>query len=480
MKSTDMKSTYFLTLLLVVALVFTGCKSKKEQSDLVATDENGVAILSDSVVENIVRRSYQYVALYNVNNKWAMGPLDGLATGAWNKGMTRTELLDHTTQSIARPNNDVLYGLWMTDLQEDAYVLQFPAIDSKYISLMATAYDHYVNIPISTTKGDFGKPINVLFYSERTKGYNGEAVEGIDEVFEMSGDFVSLAFRAMPHADEPERYAGIVEAMNNIQGMSLAKFKGGEETALAETNFPKYGATDLDIFENNLLEVMQFVFNHSTFDESDELDQGVLAAYKPLGVEPGKKFDPDGIKVDGEQFRKIADKIRLESLGMMTAANAERLSSKMFQPKGKTDLETITILSVVGPVGQPISEAFYPTVNTADGSEMNAQYDYVIRMTKQELPPANGFWSITLYDQQNGFFIPNDHKKYSVGENSGMKLNAEGGIEIYIAAEKPNGVPMENWLPINRMDQNIDLGLRVYAPDLEKLKSYKAPVAEKL
>ena len=39
----------------------------------IKTDENGVAILSDSVVENIVRRSYQYVALYNVNNKWAMG-----------------------------------------------------------------------------------------------------------------------------------------------------------------------------------------------------------------------------------------------------------------------------------------------------------------------------------------------------------------------------------------------------------------------
>jgi len=37
-------------------------------------------------------------------------------------------------------------------------------------------------------------------------------------------------------------------------------------------------------------------------------------------------------------------------------------------------------------------------------------------------------------------------KKYSVGENAGMKLNAEGGIEIYVAAEKPKGAPEENWL----------------------------------
>ncbi len=35
----------------------------------------------------------------------------------------------------------------------------------------------------------------------------------------------------------------------------------------------------------------------------------------------------------------------------------------------------------------------------------------------------------------------------SVGENAGMKLDEEGGIEIYVAAEKPKGVPEENWLP---------------------------------
>ncbi len=35
----------------------------------------------------------------------------------------------------------------------------------------------------------------------------------------------------------------------------------------------------------------------------------------------------------------------------------------------------------------------------------------------------------------------------SVGENAGMKLDEEGGIEIYVAAEKPKGVPEETWLP---------------------------------
>ena len=86
----------------------------------------------------------------------------------------------------------------------------------------------------------------------------------------------------------------------------------------------------------------------------------------------------------------------------------------------------------------------------------------------------------TLYDAKNGFFIPNEQKKYSVGENAGFKLDEDGGIEIHIAAEQPQGVPRENWLPINRKDEALDIVMRIYDPDLEKMKSWQAPKAEKL
>jgi hypothetical protein len=96
------------------------------------------------------------------------------------------------------------------------------------------------------------------------------------------------------------------------------------------------------------------------------------------------------------------------------------------------------------------------------------------------MPPAGAFWSVTFYDSTNGFFIPNDRKKYSVGENAGFKLDEDGGIEIHIAAEQPEGVPDENWLPINRTDEALDLVMRIYEPDLEKLKSWVPPMAEKV
>jgi hypothetical protein len=61
-----------------------------------------------------------------------------------------------------------------------------------------------------------------------------------------------------------------------------------------------------------------------------------------------------------------------------------------------------------------------------------------------------------------------------------MKLDEDGGIEIYIAAEKPEGVPEENWLPIPREDLALSPQLRIYVPDLEKLKSWQPSVARKL
>ena len=111
---------------------------------------------------------------------------------------------------------------------------------------------------------------------------------------------------------------------------------------------------------------------------------------------------------------------------------------------------------------------------------MNAMHDYVIRMTPDERPPAGAIWSVTLYDTENGYFIPNDHKKYSVGENAGMELDDDGGISIYIAAEQPPGVPDETWLPINREDVEIGPILRIYEPDLEQFKTWTIPKAEKL
>jgi len=431
--------------------------------------------LSDAQVENLVRRSYQYVAMYNVNNRFA------LKQGRWNACAADTQLKDHTMREIARPNNDTLYISCMLDLRKDPVILEMPAFDSKYVSLMITAYDHYVNIPMSTRVGDFRKPEKMLIYSARTAGYKGEPVEGVDRLFEATGDFVSAVLRVMPHGNDPGRFKRVVGQMQTVELVTLSEYRGGKAKPIDDIEFPPVGKTDVDVFGNNLLEVMQFVFNHTTFDPKDELDEAVLAAYQPLGVVPGRAFDAARVaKIDGERFRRTAERIAAAELAKTADPGFEQDMSSMFEPKGRMKLELLLSQSVIGPIGVPADEALYPPIVTTDGKPMNAMHDYVIRMSKQSLPPAGAFWSITLYDTQNGFFIPNERKKYSVGENAGMKLNEDGGIDIYIAATKPDGVPEENWLPINRKDEDMGAIMRIYVPDLEEMKTWKAPKAESI
>ena len=432
--------------------------------------------LSDAQIEDLVRRSYQYVAMYNVNNKFA------LKQGGWNTVVADTQLKDHTMRDIARPNNDTLYIGCMLDLRKDPVILDIPAFDSKYVSLMVTGYDHYVNVPMSVTTGDFKKPEKVLFYTARTKGYDGNPVKGVDRTFEMTGDFVSAIFRVMPHANEKALFKKIIGQMQSVKLITLSEFQGKPVKAIDDVTFPNVGKSDFGLYENNFLEVMQFVVNCTTFDSKNEVDTAFLAALKPLGVEPGKTFDRNkAVGIDGKRFRSIAEKVQKSefALAMDPAVTAEHGLS-LFKTKGKITQKLLLMQSVIGPIGLPATEAVYPPVATKDGQPMNEQHDYVIRMTKDQLPPAKAFWSMTLYDSANGFFIPNDRKKYSVGENGGMKLNADGGIDVYVAAEKPKSVPDENWLPINRKDENLDVILRIYMPDLEKFKTWTAPKAEKI
>ena len=241
-------------------------------------------------------------------------------------------------REIARPNNDSLYISALLDLRKDPVILEMPAFDSKYVSLMITGYDHYVNIPMSTRQDDFDKPEKMLVYTARTEGYQGEKIDGIDRYFEATGDFVSAVFRVMPHANEPDRFKRIVEQMKSVKPITLSEYRGGKAKPIDDIDFPPVGKRDADIFENNLLEVMQFVFNHTTFDPKDEIDQKLLAAYEPLGIVPGRRLDPARVaKIDGKRFRSIAEHIFTEkmALGHRRRRSCRRTSSSCSNRKAK-------------------------------------------------------------------------------------------------------------------------------------------------
>jgi len=71
-----------------------------------ATQQDTVTMsveLNDKELDNLVRRSYQYVAMYNVIQKFALDPAsDRMFTDGFNKPVASTALADHNMTSIAR------------------------------------------------------------------------------------------------------------------------------------------------------------------------------------------------------------------------------------------------------------------------------------------------------------------------------------------------------------------------------------------
>jgi len=95
------------------------------------------------------------------------------------------------------------------------------------------------------------------------------------------------------------------------------------------------------------------------------------------------------------------------------------------------------------------------------------------------LPPVNGFWSLTLYNEHH-FFKPNALNRYSLGtKNKNMKLNDDGSLTLYASAQSPGADRETNWLPAP--DGPFSLYVRAYWGKQAILDgSWTPPVIEKV
>jgi len=137
----------------------------------------------------------------------------------------------------------------------------------------------------------------------------------------------------------------------------------------------------------------------------------VVAKLAKLGVYSGKPFDIS--KVDTE----IA--VGLQSV----AKNAIRILDEAIQLTSKkvngwtlfppnigafgTDYRSRAAVAQVGLGANTVQDAVYPTAFTdGDGDPLDGSKRYTLRFEKGATPPANAFWSLTLYDSKS-FFVPN-------------------------------------------------------------------------
>jgi hypothetical protein len=96
---------------------------------------------------------------------------------------------------------------------------------------------------------------------------------------------------------------------------------------------------------------------------------------------------------------------------------------------------------------KPTETQYFYTDNDSSGASLNGGSGYSITFAHGQEPPVDGFWSLTLYNEEH-FFHPNKLKRYSLGtKNKGLQRDADGSLTLYAGAKSPGASKESNWLP---------------------------------
>jgi hypothetical protein len=112
-----------------------------------------------------------------------------------------------------------------------------------------------------------------------------------------------------------------------------------------------------------------------------------------------------------------------------------------------------------------------------DGKPFDSSARYTMHFTKQQLPPARAFWSLTLYNDKQ-FLAANPIDRFAIGDRDALKFNADGSLDLYIQRDSPGKEHDSNWLP-TPANGSFSMNLRLYWPRPEALDGTWTPPAVK-
>jgi hypothetical protein len=200
-------------------------------------------------------------------------------------------------------------------------------------------------------------------------------------------------------------------------------------------------------------------------------DQPIIELMKKIGIESGKSFDPKAIdpviKKSLDTAPKAAQELMKWKLPTLAqVVNGWSMNTDTMGVYGNYYLKR-AIVAQQGLGANLPEDAIYP-MNLWDESNkpLDGANKYVIHFDKNNLPPVDAFWSITLYDDQ-GFQVPNALNRFAVSSWMPFKYNPDGSLDLYFQNESPGKEKEANWLPAPKEPFNVTL--RLYAPRPEAL-----------
>jgi hypothetical protein len=200
-------------------------------------------------------------------------------------------------------------------------------------------------------------------------------------------------------------------------------------------------------------------------------DQATIARLKRIGIEPGKSFDFDKLDPAVKKGLESAPEdgqllMKWKVATVARVVNGWSMNTDTMGVYGDYYLKRAIVAQVGLGANQP-EDAIYP-LNLADseGIPLGGANRYSIHFDKGMTPPAEAFWSITLYDPE-GFQVANGLNRFAVSSWMPFKYNADGSLDLYFQNESPGKDREANWLPAPMGAFNLTM--RLYAPKSDAL-----------
>jgi hypothetical protein len=354
-------------------------------------------------------------------------------------------------RGVSAPNADTLYSLIWLDVGAEPMVFSHPDMGSRYFLFpMYSLWMPVVASPGSRTTGE-----KAASYLITGPGWTGTVPDGMTRIESPTRYFLILG-RTYANGTE-EDFKAVNALQDQYEAVPLSAFGKpfsykappvDADPGFSMTDKPQavIEAMDLEAYFDMMARLMG-----SSAPPAPE-DAPIIARMARIGLVPGRKFELG--KLDQ------ATQAALKNVpGIASARIFAQQSESGFEQNGwrvpaaagayGTDYLQRALIAAFGwPANLP-EDAVYPYADQdGDGQKLSGEHKYTLTFAKGRTPPVDGFWSITMYIVDGGWwFYPNALNRFTVSMRDRPKLDADGSLTLYFQHESPGKELEANWLP---------------------------------
>jgi hypothetical protein len=363
-------------------------------------------------------------------------------------------------RDVTAPNADTLYTVAWVDLGKEPWVMSIPDMQDRYFLMpMLDGWTNVFQVPGKRTTGTKAQT-----YALTGPGWKGTVPAGVKEL-KSPTNMVWILGRIYC-TGTPEDYKAVHEAQDactlvplSAYGTSYTSPPGTVDPAIDMKTAVREQVNTLDATTYFTLLCQLMKTNPPAAADASE-----LARFAKIGIVPGKDFEARKLRAD---FAKRVPEVGFDRIMLQFKINRAVKHDNGWNFTTKTgiygtDYLMRALVTAIGLGANRPQDAVYPTsLKPADGDAYDGAYKYVMHFPKGQLPPARGFWSLTMYDAEY-FFVPNVLNRYSISPRQGLKSNPDGSVDLYIQKDSPGAARESNWLPAP--PGKFVLMLRMYWP----------------